>query len=161
MEIKYVKGDLIELAKKGEFEVIIHCCNCFNTMGAGIAKTIRDEFPEAYLKDKNTIKGDRSKLGTYNSVTIKKYPKPFFVINLYGQYDFKVGNGPNINYVSLAEGLLQIKKDFTGLKFGLPRIGAGLAGGSWTVIEAILLATLKDEDVTVVDYQPIAKEVNE
>jgi len=153
MEIKYIKGDLIELAKQGEFEVIMHCCNCFNTMGAGIARAIRDNFPEAYLKDQNTIKGDRNKLGTYNSVTIKNFAKPFFVVNLYGQYDFKVSNGPNINYVSLSNALLQIKKDFTGLKFGLPRIGAGLAGGSWEVIEKIIQCTLIDEDVTVVNFE--------
>ena len=32
-----VKGDLIKSAKEGQFDVIIHGCNCFNTMGAGIA----------------------------------------------------------------------------------------------------------------------------
>jgi O-acetyl-ADP-ribose deacetylase (regulator of RNase III) len=35
--IKYVDGDLIKLALKGEFDVIVHGCNCFCQMGAGIA----------------------------------------------------------------------------------------------------------------------------
>ena len=59
--MKLIKGDLIQLAKNGEFDVIIHGCNCFCTMGAGIAKTIKDIFPEAYKADLNTKKGDRSK----------------------------------------------------------------------------------------------------
>lgn len=42
-----VHGDLIQLALAGQFDVIIHGCNCFCTMGAGIAKAIRQEFPEA------------------------------------------------------------------------------------------------------------------
>ena len=44
-----IKGDLIKLAIKGDFDVIIHGCNCFCTMGAGIAKSIKTAFPEAYL----------------------------------------------------------------------------------------------------------------
>mgnify|MGYP001795501660 FL=1 len=39
--MKTIKGDLVKLAIKGEFDLIIHGCNCFCTMGAGIAKTIR------------------------------------------------------------------------------------------------------------------------
>ena len=35
--IKYIKGDLIKLAQKGKFDIIAHGCNCFCTMGAGIA----------------------------------------------------------------------------------------------------------------------------
>ena len=35
--INYVDGDLIKLAKQGRFDVIVHGCNCFCQMGAGIA----------------------------------------------------------------------------------------------------------------------------
>ena len=37
-----VKGNLVTLALAGEFDVIIHGCNCFNTMGSGVAKDIGD-----------------------------------------------------------------------------------------------------------------------
>lgn len=30
-----ITGDLIELANQGEFEAILHCCNCFNNWGSG------------------------------------------------------------------------------------------------------------------------------
>jgi O-acetyl-ADP-ribose deacetylase (regulator of RNase III) len=40
--MKFVKGDIIDIAKRGKFDVIIHGCNCFNTMGACIAKTIKN-----------------------------------------------------------------------------------------------------------------------
>ena len=56
--MKYIKGDLIKLALIGNFEVIAHGCNCMCTMGAGIAKTIKSEFPEAYQADCATEKGD-------------------------------------------------------------------------------------------------------
>ena len=38
--MKTITGDLIKLAQDGVFDVIIHGCNCQNTMGAGIAKTV-------------------------------------------------------------------------------------------------------------------------
>ena len=38
-----IKGDLIKFAINGKFDVIIHGCNCFCTMGAGIAKTIKEK----------------------------------------------------------------------------------------------------------------------
>lgn len=43
-----IKGDLIKLAIDSEFDLIIHGCNGFCTMGAGIAKTIKQK-----LKDEN------------------------------------------------------------------------------------------------------------
>lgn len=36
-QMKTIKGDLIQLALANEFDVIIHGCNCFCTMGKGIA----------------------------------------------------------------------------------------------------------------------------
>ena len=59
--MKYIKGDLIKLALTGNFEVIAHGCNCMCTMGAGIAKTIKSEFPEAYQADCATEKADKNK----------------------------------------------------------------------------------------------------
>ena len=47
------------------FDVVIHGCNCFNTTGAGVAKQIKLQYPEAYQADKLTIKGDKGKLGSY------------------------------------------------------------------------------------------------
>jgi O-acetyl-ADP-ribose deacetylase (regulator of RNase III) len=41
-------GDLIRLAILGNFDVIVHGCNCFKTMGGGIAAQIKRVFPKAY-----------------------------------------------------------------------------------------------------------------
>ncbi len=44
MSYTEIKGDLIELAKQGNFDVIAHGCNCFCTMGAGIAVPMKIAF---------------------------------------------------------------------------------------------------------------------
>ena len=40
MTLETVKGNLITMAKKGELDIIVHGCNCFHTMGGGIAAEI-------------------------------------------------------------------------------------------------------------------------
>ena len=42
--MKIINGDIIKLAP--EFDVVIHGCNCFHKMGAGVAKLIAKNFPE-------------------------------------------------------------------------------------------------------------------
>ena len=54
-----VRGDLLALAIAGDFDVIIHGCNCLHTMSAGIAKSIKHQFPAAYDADLATEKGSR------------------------------------------------------------------------------------------------------
>ena len=56
--------------------------------------------------------------------------------------------GPNI--VALRECMQVIKKDYAGKRIGLPKIGAGLGGGDWAIISAIIEEELAGEDVTVV-----------
>ena len=36
-----------------------------------------------------------------------------------------------------------------GRRIGFPRIGAGLGGGDWKVIEAMIKSIFHDEDVTI------------
>ena len=53
------------MGKNNEVDIILHGCNCFNTMGAGIAAQIASNFPDAKLADDETLRGDAGKLGTY------------------------------------------------------------------------------------------------
>lgn len=55
--MKILTGDLIALGKGDTFDVIVHGCNCFCVMGAGLAKAIRSEFPEVYRADQGTEAG--------------------------------------------------------------------------------------------------------
>jgi O-acetyl-ADP-ribose deacetylase (regulator of RNase III) len=148
--IKYIDGDLVKDAEL--FDVIAHCCNCFCTMGAGIAPQIKAKFPQAYEADCETINGDTNKLGT---ISYTENTKPI-VVNLYGQFDYtgrRTGQ-MDLDYTALRSALREMKNQFSGLLFGLPKIGAGLAGGDWDVIEAIIEEELEGERVIVVNYVP-------
>lgn len=147
--MKTVKGDLIKLAKEGHFDVIIHGCNCFCTMGAGIAKSIKKEFPEAFAADCATPKGDRSKLGTISWA--KSNNSQLIIINGYTQFHYS-RSGNMADYDAIRSVFRTIKQNFSGYRIGFPAIGAGLAGGDWNTIATIISEELKDEEYTFVQF---------
>lgn len=148
-----VTGDLIQLARSGDFDVIAHGCNCFCTMGAGIAKGIRAAFPEAYDADLATAKGDRAKLGTCSQAKVVCDGVRLVVVNAYTQFDYR-GCGVKVDYNAVRSCMRWIRERHSGKRIGLPMIGAGLAGGDWERISGIIDEELAGEEVTVVEYQP-------
>ena len=144
-----IYGDLIQLALSGKFDTIIHGCNCFCSMGAGIARTIHDVFPEACKADQNTIYGDRNKLGTYTSAV----SNGITIINAYTQYDC-AGYRP-VDYSAIQKVFSMLNTDLNPeQKIGIPLIGAGLAGGDWSIIQNIINETTPKLPLTLVRYSP-------
>ena len=144
-----IKGDLIKLAKEREFDVILHGCNCFNVMGAGIARQIAKEFPEAYAIDKMTCKGDVYKLGYLTSATLFVNKQPLTICNLYTQYR----SGNNFDEASLEGCLDKVRKWFYNQRIGYPKIGCGIGGGDWERVKYIFDYKLRGMDHTLVEYE--------
>jgi len=151
--MKTIDGDLLKLADEGVFDVIVHGCNCFCTMGAGIARAIRDRYPAAYEADLATENGSRDKLGSYSCAAVPAGEHDLIVVNAYTQFDYR-GGGVQADYDAIARVFARIKSDFCGKRIGYPMIGAGLAGGDWTKISAIIDRELQGEDHTLVNFKP-------
>lgn len=149
--MKTVKGNLIELAEDGEFDVIVHGCNCFCTMGAGIAKFIKQKFPAAYKADLKTEKGAKSKLGSISQAEVDLPNGKLIVVNAYTQHNWR-GTGKKVDYEAVRSSFEEIKEKFSGLRIGYPAIGAGLAGGDWNIISSIIDEVLIDENHTFVQF---------
>ena len=151
--MKKIEGDLIELAVNGKFDVIVHGCNCFCKMGKGIAKQIANSFPDALKIDLETKVGDKSKLGDYSFTSVvTKEDSPLFIINAYTQYNYGTGKD-QVDYNAIRQVFKRIKENFKGKRIGYPKIGAGLAGGNWSVISAIINKELSGENHTLVIYK--------
>lgn len=149
-----ITGDLIELALKGEFDVITHGCNCFCTMGAGIAPQMAKAFGcDEFFLERNVEKGSIDKLGCIDWLS----KNGVAIVNSYTQYHYgknHVDGIPNpIDYEALTLCLRKINHIFKGKHIGLPQIGCGLAGGDWNKVKEIIKKELKDCIITVVIYK--------
>jgi O-acetyl-ADP-ribose deacetylase (regulator of RNase III) len=149
--MKLIQGDLLDKALNGEFTAILHGCNCFHIMGSAIALAIKKTFPEAFLADLKTKRGDRDKLGTYSQAVcpIKNGNKTVLVLNGYTQYNISSGEDV-FEYEAFRRLLRKIRDDMPDVKLGMPLIGCGLARGDKDRILKIIEDECNEMDVTIV-----------
>jgi len=152
--MKEIKGNLITLAEKGEFDVIVHGCNCMHVFGAGIAKEIKERYPQAYEEDLKTtaiIPYDH-KLGSCSmAVERGEGDHTFYIVNAYTQ----VGYGTDKRYVdynAVYDVFKYLGENFSDSRIGYPLIGAGLGGGKWMMISQVINDALEGCDHTLVRW---------
>lgn len=160
MSYEVIKGDLIDLAKRGRFDVIAHGCNCFCRQKSGIAKQMAENFQTAnsgiYSLESGFQFGEYNKLGLIEEA--KRYiDNPNFigyieVVNMYTQYRYGTDK-KHLDETALRLCLRKLNHMYKGKRVGLPQIGCGLAGGKWEEVEPIIKEELKDMDVTIVIFE--------
>lgn len=166
------KGDLIAMALKGDFDVIIQGCNCFCRQKSGLAKDMVKVFgTDTFPFEGAAWAGDRNKLGMIDfkpfnkdfssqefidSYVVDKDNFDLTVVNCYTQYDFGRDKSKiYLNYSALAMCLDKINVQFRGKHIGVPFIGTGLANGSKMRVYKMLKYYLKDCKVTLVRHEEI------
>jgi O-acetyl-ADP-ribose deacetylase (regulator of RNase III) len=123
--------------------IILHVANCFHTMGGGIAKIVKDKFHKAYEADCATLKGDKSKLGTYSFAKVD-LKQNRYIANLYAQFTYGQNHfgDRELSYDALYNSVKKLLNDIENseiqtvlIPYG---IGCGLAKGNWNIVEKIL-----------------------
>lgn len=143
----YVDGDIF--SEPDENTIICHQVNCRGVMGAGIAKTVRDMFPDVYTEYKR--KCDEAGpckvrlLGEVQLCHTKAFNANYIIANIFGQD----GYGCDTRYtdydalrsaLNTLAGMLIPASDFT---IRIPHLmGCGLAGGDWDTVKDIINETL-------------------
>jgi O-acetyl-ADP-ribose deacetylase (regulator of RNase III) len=131
----------------------MHQANCFSTMGAGIAKLIAELYPEAEIADREYIDKPEDKLGKFSFATVKNIT----IVNLYGQFHY--GRGKQTNYKMLEKAIndfIEFAKEnkINMDKIGVPyKMGCGLAGGDWVIVEKILFEQSEKHNLNIYIYQ--------
>lgn len=146
-------GDLVMEALAGEYDVIVHGCNCHRNMGAGIALAIAQNIPEAYEAD---MAGDHDTPHEPGTVTIAE-TENVIVVNGYTQF-YPGGPRPQVDshekrYNWIRSVFRQVNEKYPGCKVGIPLIGCGLAGLDWYVVKLLIELELKDVSLTVVHWE--------
>lgn len=143
--MKIHKGNIFD----AEWNGMVHCCNWYHTMGAGIAEQVKRLYPAAWLADQATPYGS-CKLGDFSYCKSENIRKTFFVeiFNLYAQKGIGNHGDPlqrNIQYDHLLDGMIRICNHIMFTKdaeiiynLAMPEIGCGLAGGNPKIVYSIL-----------------------
>src|SRR5690349_15203247 len=154
MAINYVTGDASRPLGSGP-RIIAHVCNDIGGWGRGfvLALSSRWEAPEqayrAWFRGKDVIP---FQLGQVQLVSIER---ELWVANMLGQHGIHSKNGrPPISYDALRECLRRLARYAVDLNASvhMPRIGTGLAGGSWEKIRQLVDEELTAKGVQVTIY---------
>lgn len=166
--LQYVKGDATAPIGDGP-KIIPHCCNDVGRFGAGFALAVAKKWPEVrnlYMdwyrsdpvvlsNDSNgaCVVSDRMSLGESQVIKVESN---VWVINIIGQHGTGMGSGGRspIRYEALKKGF-QSTCRWAGIheaSVHMPRVGAGLAGGHWGNIEAMVKTELVNRGVEVTVY---------
>jgi len=152
--IAYLKGDATAPVADGP-KVICHICNDVGGWGKGFVVAISKRWPEPEAQYRAWhAQGESAgfRLGAIQLVDVAPTLK---VANMIAQRDIRATGGvPPIRYDALQECLTSLSSHaaMLGASVHMPRIGCGLAGGSWDEVEAIITATLVASAVPVHVY---------
>jgi len=152
--ISYVKGDATNPLGAGP-KIIAHCCNDRGGWGKGFVLALSRKWagPEEEYR-RWYREGEGFALGQMQLVAVQSN---LWVANLIGQHGTGTGSsGPPIRYEALRSCLEKLAAEAKRLSASvhMPRIGCGLAGGKWKLVEPIIVDTLGKAGaaVTVYDY---------
>lgn len=133
MKIEYIKGDLFTT----DHTVIAHGCNDKGVQGSGVAKIVRERFPNSYKKYNKYCESHGEVGGEV--VFVKENNK--VIANAITQHGFGGDGKRYVNYEWVAQCMQKINGmcEFYDVKHvAMPMIGCGLGGGNADVIKAII-----------------------
>jgi O-acetyl-ADP-ribose deacetylase (regulator of RNase III) len=163
-EIPIIKGNLLDFPPYCKTDPntytginnIAHSCNCQNVMGGGIAKQIKDRYPQAFEADTERWGNEyndggnwRCQIGDYSKAEIESKFLPNNkgrIYNLYTQSGYSTKKR-QVNYEYFWKALKNMQEDLLFIQhetgeqqvLGLPYgISCGLAGGNWEIIKAMI-----------------------
>lgn len=151
--IEYKKGNLLDVTSG----VIAHGVNCQGVMGGGVALAIRKKYLHVYEEYNSHVKswvdgfgktagllGSVQFVSTNQGYLIGKKP-PLVIANCFTQ-DLYGTNKRHVDYEAVAKCFARLNKS-TGTygQLNIPKIGAGLGGGDWNVIESIIKSEYKSD----------------
>lgn len=146
--MRYVQGDLFQT----DCKAIGHGVNRRGLMGAGVARIVREQFPEVYrfYREVCLLKPEEIPLGEVLPASDPSHPGTV-IFNMATQ-DLP---GPNANLRAImtsAFTTLGIAKSLGIPEVAIPKIGSGIGGLNWEDVEEVLLHAESFNDSKFVVY---------
>jgi len=152
-KVNYIIGDATNPQTKGN-KTMVHVCNDIGGWGKGFVMAITKRCKQPEQQYRQWFKSnDNFSLGQVQFVQVDE---ELWIANLIGQHKINKdenGNAP-IRYEAILLGLekvgqFAINKNTT---VHMPRIGCGLAGGTWDKIEPLINKSLLEKEIETYVY---------
>ena len=144
--IKYVVGDATEPQGSGP-QIIAHIVNNRGGWGRGFVVALSQKYPEAEEVYRE-LAPEGLKLGDIQVVNAGNR----YICNMIAQDGYGTADRPRaVNYAALSKCLLSLGEYFPNHSIHMPRIGAGLGGGDWDIIEQLIGDALGGHYVYIYD----------
>lgn len=139
--ITYKKGNLLDATEP----YIAHGCNSYGVMGSGVALAIKTKWPKAYEEYHDVSEEEGLELGEIVAVSVDGEKT---ILNCITQKHYGRSGEKFVSYDAVDECMQKIAR--LGIdNIAMPKIGAGLGGGDWKVIEAIINSRLANKNVVI------------
>ncbi len=154
--IHYTVGDASRPATRRHV-IIAHVCNDIGGWGAGFVLALSERWrqPEEQYRRWHRDGMAGSSPFVLGAVQFVRVGETTVVANMIGQHGVR-GHGrlPPIRYEAVDLALERVGEEAlqTGASVHMPRIGCGLAGGTWDRIEPLILTRLSKRGVAAVVY---------
>jgi len=157
--ITYLVGDATDPQVPGK-KIIAHVCNDEGGWGRGFVLSLSKRWPQPeqsyrqWFKDRNSEDLEWPPFQIGNAIFVP-VTEDIYVANMIAQHGTKFTSGPPIRYGALEECLKDVEmwaRDNDHASVHMPRIGCGLAGGTWAEVEAIINRVFIDIEVFVYDF---------
>jgi len=130
-------------------DALIHCCNCQHTFGSGVARLVRETYPEAHKADLETPIDCKEKLGTFSCV---KAHDGKYIYNMYSQFRFGADRRQT-DYEAFYNGLTGIHSHIKNLDLktaSIPfKVASDRGGASWRVIESMIYDIFEESNISL------------
>lgn len=158
-DITYVVGDATNpKVDEGYCFLIAHICNDIGAWGKGFVVPLGQRFPEAKALYQGWFKNVCRDKGAYaGEVQFVPTSDGNIIANMVAQRGiFNANDGtPPIRYEWLDKCLAKLATfcmAFNARAIHIPRIGCGLAGGTWDKVEPLLRKNLTERGISVIVY---------
>lgn len=144
--VKTISGNLLDSKE----DYICHQVNCQGVMGSGVAKAIRDEWPEVFTEYRSYI--DMcfgTPLGSVCYAPINNSNQ--VVANMFAQSSYGYDGKRYTSYDAFCNCLNAMARDIPKSKtIAFPyKIGSDRGGANWNIIYVMICEILGDWDVTI------------
>lgn len=149
--IKHIKCDIFESGA----DVICHQVNCQGVMGSGIAKQVKERFPQVFDEYKKFCNSTPNKSELLGSVLGVYVDDVGYIVNIFAQDKFGYDGKRYTNYKALQNGLDHANKLVFGKTIAIPYlIGCCRGGGNWNVVYSMIEKIFSDgrNDILICEY---------